>query len=189
MFSFRRRLDYYISSVYVPEVILVVLSWCTFFITPSAVPARISLSITTILTTILLSSSLNSNIPKVSKHACILMVDGQVTAAYFLSVLMVLLSLIACSFATSQSGSSSVKRWSIAQSSYWRNYHTVNMIITLLIFCLSVSLLIDWYSCSVCSGVVFYEFHSAVNVTIVAVVGPLVWTTLAQGQTTFSFDF
>lgn len=66
VFSFRRRLDYYISSVYVPEVILVVLSWCTFFITPSAVPARISLSITTILTTILLSSTLNSNIPKVS---------------------------------------------------------------------------------------------------------------------------
>lgn len=65
VFSFRRRLDYYISAVYVPEVILVVLSWCTFFITPSAVPARISLSITTILTTILLSSSLNSNIPKV----------------------------------------------------------------------------------------------------------------------------
>lgn len=67
VFSFRRRLDYYISSVYVPEVILVVLSWCTFFITPSAVPARISLSITTILTTILLSSTLNSNIPKVKR--------------------------------------------------------------------------------------------------------------------------
>lgn len=66
VFSFRRRLDYHISAVYVPEVILVVLSWCTFFITPTAVPARISLSITTILTTILLSSSVNSNIPKVN---------------------------------------------------------------------------------------------------------------------------
>ena len=66
VFSFRRRLDYYISAVYVPEVILVGLSWCTFFITPTAVPARISLSITTILTTILLSSSLNNNIPKVN---------------------------------------------------------------------------------------------------------------------------
>ena len=74
VFSFRRRLDYHISAVYVPEVILVVLSWCTFFITPTAVPARVALSITTILTTILLSSSVNSNIPKVhivieqSKH-------------------------------------------------------------------------------------------------------------------------
>ncbi|XP_078354729.1 gamma-aminobutyric acid receptor subunit alpha-2-like isoform X2 [Oculina patagonica] len=66
VFSFRRRLDYHISAVYVPEVILVVLSWCTFFITPTAVPARVSLSITTILTTILLSSSVNSDIPKVS---------------------------------------------------------------------------------------------------------------------------
>ncbi|XP_015762468.1 PREDICTED: gamma-aminobutyric acid receptor subunit beta-2-like [Acropora digitifera] len=65
-FKFRRRLDYHISSVYLPEVILVVLSWCTFFITPSAVPARVSLSITTILTTILLSSTVNSEIPKVS---------------------------------------------------------------------------------------------------------------------------
>ena len=65
VFQFRRRLDYHISSVYLPEVILVVLSWCTFFITPTAVPARISLSITTILTTILLSSTVNSEIPKV----------------------------------------------------------------------------------------------------------------------------
>ncbi|KXJ15718.1 gamma-aminobutyric acid receptor alpha-like [Exaiptasia diaphana] len=65
-FRFRRRLDFYVSSIYVPEVILVVLSWTTFFITPTAVPARTALSITTILTTILLSSSVNANMPKVS---------------------------------------------------------------------------------------------------------------------------
>ncbi|XP_032240577.2 gamma-aminobutyric acid receptor subunit gamma-3 isoform X2 [Nematostella vectensis] len=65
-FRFRRRMDFYLSSIYVPEVILVVLSWTTFFITPTAVPARTALSITTILTTILLSSSVNSGMPKVS---------------------------------------------------------------------------------------------------------------------------
>ncbi|XP_067036453.1 gamma-aminobutyric acid receptor subunit beta-3-like isoform X2 [Acropora muricata] len=75
-FKFRRRLDYHMSSVYLPEVILVVLSWCTFFITPSAVPARVSLSITTILTTILLSSTVNSEIPKEGLDDIVLKLNG-----------------------------------------------------------------------------------------------------------------
>ncbi|KXJ20097.1 gamma-aminobutyric acid receptor subunit beta-2 isoform X2 [Exaiptasia diaphana] len=65
-FSFRRRTESFVSSVYVPAVVLVVLSWCCFFIQPEAVPARIGLSITTILTSILLQGSVNSNMPKVS---------------------------------------------------------------------------------------------------------------------------
>lgn len=65
-FSFRRRTESYVSSVYIPTVILVVLSWCCFFISADAIPARIALSITTILTTILLKGEVNSNMPKVS---------------------------------------------------------------------------------------------------------------------------
>lgn len=49
-----------------PSVILVILSWCSFWIAPDAIPARISLSITTILSTLLLSGSVNSQMPKVS---------------------------------------------------------------------------------------------------------------------------
>ncbi|XP_028515356.1 gamma-aminobutyric acid receptor subunit alpha-6 isoform X2 [Exaiptasia diaphana] len=65
-FSFKRRLEFFIFSVFTPAVILVILSWCCFWISRQAVPARVSLGITTILTTILLSSSVNRDMPKVS---------------------------------------------------------------------------------------------------------------------------
>lgn len=54
------------SSIFVPAIVLVVLSWCCFFISPSAVPARVALSITTILTSILLKGNVNRDMPKVS---------------------------------------------------------------------------------------------------------------------------
>lgn len=66
VFTFKRRVSYFISATYMPAIILVILSWCCFWIQRTAVPARITLSITTILTTILLYGSVNSNMPKVS---------------------------------------------------------------------------------------------------------------------------
>lgn len=65
-FSFRRRTESFVSSIFVPAIVLVVLSWCCFFISPSAVPARVALSITTILTSILLKGNVNRDMPKVS---------------------------------------------------------------------------------------------------------------------------
>lgn len=65
-FTFKRRVSYFITATYMPAVVLVILSWCCFWINRSAVPARVTLSITTILTTILLYGSVNSNMPKVS---------------------------------------------------------------------------------------------------------------------------
>lgn len=64
-FTFKRRVSYFITATYMPAVVLVILSWCCFWIGRSAVPARVTLSITTILTTILLYGSVNSNMPKV----------------------------------------------------------------------------------------------------------------------------
>ncbi|EDO43148.1 predicted protein, partial [Nematostella vectensis] len=66
VFSFKRRIEFFIFSAFTPAIILVILSWCCFWISSQAVPARVSLGITTILTTILLSSSVNSNMPRVS---------------------------------------------------------------------------------------------------------------------------
>ncbi|EDO43149.1 predicted protein, partial [Nematostella vectensis] len=65
-FTFKRRVAYFITATYMPAMILVILSWCTFWIHRNAVPARVTLSITTILTTILLTSSTNGSMPKVS---------------------------------------------------------------------------------------------------------------------------
>ena len=66
MFSFKRRLEYFVSSVFSPAVTLVVLSWCCFWISRYAVPARVSLGITTILTAIVLFGSVNEAMPPVS---------------------------------------------------------------------------------------------------------------------------
>ncbi|CAH3187720.1 unnamed protein product [Porites evermanni] len=66
VFSFRRRTESFISSIFVPSIVLVVLSWCCFYISPAAVPARVALSITTILTSILLKGNVNRDMPKVS---------------------------------------------------------------------------------------------------------------------------
>ena len=65
-FTFKRRVSYFITATYMPAVVLVILSWCCFWISRSAVPARVTLSITTILTTILLYGAVNSNMPKVT---------------------------------------------------------------------------------------------------------------------------
>jgi len=66
VFSFKRRMEYFISSVFSPAVTLVVLSWCCFWIDRVAVPARVSLGITTILTAIVLCGSMNQEMPPVS---------------------------------------------------------------------------------------------------------------------------
>ncbi|XP_073240461.1 gamma-aminobutyric acid receptor subunit beta-1-like [Porites lutea] len=66
VFSFKRRLDYFVSSVFSPTVTLVILSWCCFWINRHAVPARVSLGITTILTSIVLSGTMNQEMPQVS---------------------------------------------------------------------------------------------------------------------------
>lgn len=66
VFSFKRRLEYFISSVFSPAVTLVMLSWCCFWIDRVAVPARVSLGITTILTAIVLCGSMNEEMPPVS---------------------------------------------------------------------------------------------------------------------------
>ncbi|KAK3739846.1 hypothetical protein QZH41_009090 [Actinostola sp. cb2023] len=65
-FIFKRRVSFFITATYMPAIVLVILSWCTFWIHRNAVPARVTLSITTILTTILLTGTVNASMPKVS---------------------------------------------------------------------------------------------------------------------------
>lgn len=66
VFSFKRRPEYFVSSVFSPAVTLVMLSWCCFWIDRHSIPARVSLGITTILTAIVLCGSTNQDIPPVS---------------------------------------------------------------------------------------------------------------------------
>ena len=41
VFTFRRRLGYYLFHTYVPTCLIVIMSWISFWIKPEAVPARV----------------------------------------------------------------------------------------------------------------------------------------------------
>lgn len=61
-----RSLGYYIIQIYVPSILIVVLSWVSFWLSRDAVPARVALGITTVLTMTTLISSTNAALPKIS---------------------------------------------------------------------------------------------------------------------------
>ena len=45
----RRQFGFYILQTYTPTILLVILSWLSFWINKEAVPARITLGVTTVL--------------------------------------------------------------------------------------------------------------------------------------------
>ncbi|KAM4703194.1 gamma-aminobutyric acid receptor subunit delta [Rhinophrynus dorsalis] len=65
-FRLRRNRGVYIIQSYVPSILLVAMSWVSFWISQSAVPARVSLGITTVLTMTTLMDSARSSLPRAS---------------------------------------------------------------------------------------------------------------------------
>ena len=66
-FVFTRRIGHYLTRVYIPAVLIVLMSRLSFFVDRSSVPARVSLGITTILTmTTLLIGIGQGSLPVVS---------------------------------------------------------------------------------------------------------------------------
>uniref|UniRef100_A0A915CYR0 Neurotransmitter-gated ion-channel transmembrane domain-containing protein n=1 Tax=Ditylenchus dipsaci TaxID=166011 RepID=A0A915CYR0_9BILA len=57
---------YYLIQLYIPCVMLVVVSWVSFWLDKDAVPARVSLGVTTLLTMTTQASGINSKLPPVS---------------------------------------------------------------------------------------------------------------------------
>ena len=49
-FKLRRQFGFFLLQTYVPTILIVILSWVSFWINMEAVPARISLGVTTVLT-------------------------------------------------------------------------------------------------------------------------------------------
>ena len=65
--GFDRQFGYYLIQVYVPSILIVMLSWVSFWLDPSAVPARISLGILTLLAmTNQMSATSSDAMPRVS---------------------------------------------------------------------------------------------------------------------------
>ncbi|GFN97582.1 glycine receptor subunit alpha-3 [Plakobranchus ocellatus] len=62
----RRHFGYYIMQVYIPSVLIVILSWVSFWIDIDATPARVSVGLLTVLAISTQSSGEKSNVPRVS---------------------------------------------------------------------------------------------------------------------------
>ena len=65
-FLFERQTGYYMAQTYIPSVLIVILSWVSFWIDIHAVPARISVGLLTVLTLTTQSSGISSRLPRVS---------------------------------------------------------------------------------------------------------------------------
>ena len=63
-FTLRRKPGWYSSHVVVPTIVLIVISWSSFFISQAAVPARVALGIICYLTLNNLASSVAQQLPK-----------------------------------------------------------------------------------------------------------------------------
>ncbi|XP_027879984.1 glycine receptor subunit alpha-2 isoform X1 [Xiphophorus couchianus] len=65
-FHLERQMGYYLIQMYIPSLLIVILSWVSFWINMDAAPARVALGITTVLTMTTQSSGSRASLPKVS---------------------------------------------------------------------------------------------------------------------------
>ncbi|XP_035693529.1 glycine receptor subunit alphaZ1-like isoform X3 [Branchiostoma floridae] len=65
-FKLVRRLGFYLLSSYIPSIMITVLSWLTFWISPEIAPARVALGITTVLTSTALFGVNRQTMPRFS---------------------------------------------------------------------------------------------------------------------------
>ncbi|KAL4229819.1 Glycine receptor subunit alpha-3 [Mactra antiquata] len=61
-----RNYAYYIIQIYVPSILIVILSWVNFWLDCTSVPGRVSLALLTVLTMTTQSAGARSNLPRVS---------------------------------------------------------------------------------------------------------------------------
>lgn len=58
-------MGYYLIQMYIPSLLIVILSWVSFWINMDAAPARVGLGITTVLTMTTQSAGSRASLPKV----------------------------------------------------------------------------------------------------------------------------
>lgn len=81
-FHLERQMGYYLIQMYIPSLLIVILSWVSFWINMDAAPARVALGITTVLTMTTQSSGSRTSLPKVRRQVN----DTRATATDVLSV-------------------------------------------------------------------------------------------------------
>ena len=65
-FSFQRRLGFYLLQVYVPDILIVLLSWIVFWLVPDDPGGRLTIGVTTVLTIMFQCGAVNVSLPPVS---------------------------------------------------------------------------------------------------------------------------
>ena len=65
-FFIRRKKFYYVVSIYIPTILITILSWVSFWIPRNSPPARVGLGITTVLALTTLIFGIQASMPKVS---------------------------------------------------------------------------------------------------------------------------
>lgn len=65
-FTLSRQLGYWLASTYIPNILIMVVSWLNFWVSLEAIPARVNLSLLTLLGVITQSTSYASSLPRVS---------------------------------------------------------------------------------------------------------------------------
>ncbi|KAB0368836.1 hypothetical protein FD755_019870 [Muntiacus reevesi] len=68
-FHLERQMGYYLIQMYIPSLLIVILSWVSFWINMDAAPARVALGITTVLTMTTQSSGSRASLPKTEAFA------------------------------------------------------------------------------------------------------------------------
>ncbi|ETN86287.1 hypothetical protein NECAME_16426 [Necator americanus] len=58
-FLFKRNIGFYIIQIYLPSILIVVISWVSFWLSRDATPARVALGVTTVLTMTTLMTTTN----------------------------------------------------------------------------------------------------------------------------------
>ncbi|VDN52974.1 unnamed protein product, partial [Dracunculus medinensis] len=66
LFLFKRNIGFYVIQIYLPSVLIVIISWVSFWLSRDATPARVALGVLTVLTMTTLTTTTNASMPKVS---------------------------------------------------------------------------------------------------------------------------
>ncbi|XP_064652877.1 glycine receptor subunit alpha-2-like isoform X2 [Lineus longissimus] len=65
-FILKRSIGYYMIQIYIPSVMIVILSWVAFWISIDAIPARVTIGLLTVLTMTTQSAGARQQLPRVS---------------------------------------------------------------------------------------------------------------------------
>nr|CCN97895.1 glutamate-gated chloride channel 6 [Cooperia oncophora] len=87
MFTLKRMFRFYLAQIYLPSTLLVVVSWVSFWLERTAVPARVTLGVTTLLTMTTQAAAINNSLPPVSYIKAVDVWIGVCLAFIFAAVL------------------------------------------------------------------------------------------------------